>query len=506
MVKIRIGLFGTLIGVMLLTGGLAGAQTVKIALSGEATTLNPADTNGNLDYSIEQPIYQGLVGFNKDFKLAPELATSWTSNAQATQFTFQLRKGVTFQDGTPFNAEAVKTYFDWAKNPANQFKRSSLYSVIGKIEVLGPYEVRFVLSKPFGAMMYNFAHPAGRIVSPAAIKKYGKNVYKHPAGTGPYKFVSWTAQAITLKAWSGYWGPKPKVGELKFLFVPSAATRVAMLQSGDADFIEDVPPQLVKVLKANSGLEVAAKPSIYVQWMSMNTQRAPFDKLGVRQALNYAVNKAEVIKVAYDNYAVPPTAPIAEGVAGYAPQKPYAYDPAKAKELLKKAGYPNGFSFTAYTLSGSRYQVLGQALEQMFAKVGVQMKLEQLAGASFSNTVFKPLDKTTVQAVMVGWSPSTGDADWGLRPLFAKSSWPPALFNLAFFDNSKVDGYLQDALTTATQSLRDRFYAQAEKIIWNQAPWVFLGSPYNISGQTKKLSGVYYMPDGTVASRSAALR
>jgi len=485
----------------------AASGTVSIAMSGDAITLNPGDTNGNLDFSIQRPIYEGLVGFDKAGKLVPELATSWTASPDATVFTFDLRKGVTFQDGTPFNAQAVKTYFDWVIDPANHFVRQSLYNVIKSIDVVSEYQVKFTLSKPFGAMLYTFAHPAGRIVSPAAIKKYGKDVSKHPVGTGPFEFVSWTpGQKIVLKANPSYWGTAPKVSELDFLFVPNAATRVAMLQSGEAQFIEDLPPQLVDPIKSNSKLSVSANPSIYVRYMAMNTQIKPFNDQRVRQALNYAVDKSTFVNVIAKGYGTELTAPIAKQVTGYAPQTPYAYDVEKAKQLLAEAGYPNGFTFTIDSLNNTTYQQIDQVLQQMFSKIGVTAKINPMESGTFNNTVFAPFDKTTLQAVVIGWSPSTGDADWGLRPLFAKASWPPDLYNLAFYDNPNVNKLLNDGLSTANQSIRDQAYAAAEKTIWNDAPWVFLYSPYNISGQSASLTGVFYMPDGTVDARAAALQ
>jgi glutathione transport system substrate-binding protein len=486
---------------------LAAGGTVTIALSSDAVTLNPADTNDNLDFSIERPIYEGLVGFNHNGKLVPELATSWMASDDAKTFTFTLRQGVTFQDGTPFDADAVKTYFDWAKDPANHFVRESLYSVIDHIDVLSKYKVRFVLGEPFGAMLFNFAHPAGRIVSPAAIKKYGKDVAKHPVGTGPFEFVSWTpGQQVVLKANPNYWGDAPKVSKLVLKLVPNAATRMAMLQSGEAQFIEDLPPQLIATVKNDSNLKVVAQPSIYVRYMAMNTQIKPFNNPLVRQALNYAVNKKTIINVVDKGYSTELTAPIAKQIIGYSAQQPYPYDVEKAKQLLTKAGYPDGFTFTLDSLNSTVYHTLDQVIQQMLAKVNVTVKLNPMESGTFNTEVFKPLNETKLQAVLIGWSPSTGDADWGLRPLFAKSSWPPALFNLSFYDNDQVNKLLKEGLSTGNQDARDAAYAKAEKIIWDDAPWVFLGSPYNIAGESAKLSGVYYLPDGTVDARAASLQ
>jgi glutathione transport system substrate-binding protein len=279
-----------------------------------------------------------------------------------------------------------------------------------------------------------------------------------------------------------------------------------MLQSGDAQFIENLPPQLVDPIKSAGNLTVSATPSIYVRYMAMNTQAKPFKDQRVRQALNYAVDKKTIVDVITKGYGTEMTAPIAEQVTGYAKQTPYAYDPEKAKQLLAEAGYPNGFTFTIDSLNTTSYQQIDQVLQQMFAKVGVTAKINPMESGTFSSTVFAPLDKTTLQAVVIGWSPSTGDADWGLRPLFDKASWPPDLYNLAFYDNPSVNKLIADGLSTANQDIRNQAYAAAEKTIWNDAPWVFLYSPYNIAGVSKGLSGVFYMPDGTVDARAASLQ
>ena len=232
--------------VLVALGGTALAQsTLRIAQSLSHNTLSPAATTGLADASVERVIFEGLVGLGKDLSIQPELATSWTINADATEFTFELRQGVTFQDGTPFNADAVKAYFAWAtdKTNKNTARAQSLYANVKSLEVVGPYEIRFTLSAPDATFLSNIALYNGRIISPAAIQKYGSDVGRHPVGTGPFTFVSWQeGQKITVDANPSYWGPKPKVQRIEFLEVPNAATRVAMLQSGRRTSSRACPP------------------------------------------------------------------------------------------------------------------------------------------------------------------------------------------------------------------------------------------------------------------------
>ncbi|HKI59146.1 MAG TPA: glutathione ABC transporter substrate-binding protein [Trueperaceae bacterium] len=496
-----------LASLLLLAGTALGQQTVRIAQSLSHNTLNPAATTGLADASVERVIFEGLVGLDKDLKIVPELATSWTISPDATVFTFELRQGVTFQDGTAFNADAVKAYFDWAtdKNNKTSARAQSLYANVKSIDVLGPYEVRFTLTAPDATFLSNIALYNGRILSPASIQKYGADVGRHPVGTGPFKFVSWQeGQKITVEANDSYWGPKPKVQRIEFIEVPNAATRVAMLQSGEADFIESLPAQLVASVNQSPNLEAVISKSTYARIFPLNTHFKPFTDVRVRQALNYAVDKEQLVKVAVQGYGTVMDSPVPQTVRGYAAQTPYQYDPEKAKQLLAEAGYPNGFSFTVLTFNSTEFKTAGQVIQTMLAKVGVKVELNPTERGALVSQIFKPLSETQLEGSLVGASTPNGDADRTLTQSFATSSFPPAFNNWSFYSNPEVDKLIQEGRSTGDQAKRDQIYAQAQSIIWKDAPWIFLYSPDNIAGQSKKLTGVYYMPGQTIDARGAA--
>ena len=211
---------------------LAGEKVITIAQYADADRLDPQDTNDNASYSIEKPIIEGLLGFNEKMEQIPQLAEKWDASPDARVYTFYLRKGVKFHDGTPFNAAAVKANFDRVRNPANKLLRYTLYKVISQIDVLDESTVRFTLSEPFGAMLATFAHPAGGINGPAAVQKYGKDYGKNPVGTGPYKFAEWVPNDhITLVKNPDYWDKAnaAKVDKLIIKSVPEDGARLAML-------------------------------------------------------------------------------------------------------------------------------------------------------------------------------------------------------------------------------------------------------------------------------------
>jgi len=486
-------------------GGAGGEKVITIAQYADAISLDPQDTNDNASFSIEKPMLEGLVGFNEKMEIVPQLAEKWDASPDAKVFTFYLRKGVKFHDGTPFNAEAVKANFDRVRNPDNKLKRYTLFSVIDKIDVVDEYTVRFTLKEPFGAMVATFAHPAGGINSPAAVQKYGKDYGKNPVGTGPYKFVEWVPNDhVTMVKNPDYWDKEngAKVDKIIVKPVPEAGTRIAMLQKGDAQFINNLPPAQAQTVKDDKNLTLIQTDGIYCYWIAMNTQKKPFDNVKVRQALNYAIDKESIIKNVFKGYGRVMDSPLAPGVWGYTKVMTYPYDPAKAKQLLAEAGYPNGFKATMRATETTENKEAMVAFQAQLAQVGVQVEVQTLDSATMTAERFKPLDQNKNELEFAGWSSSTGDADWGLRPLLTKDNWPPTNFSIAFYTNPQVEADIKAALQTSDPEKRKAAYADAQKVIMEDAPWVFLWSEVRLSGARANVGGITIQPDNIGYYRS----
>ncbi len=484
-------------------------RTVTVALYADAISLDPENTNDNLTYSIEREVYDGLVGISPDLKFVPELATSWDVSPDARVYTFHLRRGVTFQDGTPFNAQAVKINFDRARGPANKLIRRNLYENIASIDAVDDWTVRFMLAKPFGAMMYNFSHAASRIISPAAIAKGEQYIARNPVGTGPFKFVRWNpGQDITLERSGGYWQRgQPEVDRIVFKPVTEDASRVAMLLSGDAQFAFAVPGVEADAVSRAPGVSLLKRWSDYAFYVALNNHRAPFDKPAVRQALNYAVDKTAIVQVVLRGYGRPLDAPAAPGIVGYAPVQAHGwpYDVAKAKALLAEAGYPNGFAATLAEGTDTETQRVGEAVQQMLARVGVSVRLQPMEAGILSALWAAPSDRSQTEMSLFGWAPATLDADWGLRPLFATESWPPALFNIGFYSDPQVDALLAAGLATANQAARNKDYGDVLHLIWRDAPSIFLYNSESLAGERTSITGAVLQPDGKIDVRRVRL-
>ena len=475
------------------------AKDVVVAVGSNFTTLDPYDANDTLSQAVAKSFYQGLFGLNKDMKLENVLAESYTVSNDGLVYTIKLRQGVKFQDGTDFNAAAVKANLDRASDPANSLKRYNLYKNIADTVAVDENTVKITLKQPFSAFINILAHPASAMISPAALQKYGKEIGFHPVGTGPYALESWNqTDYVKVKKFPGYWQHGlPKLDSITWRPVVDNNTRAAMLQTGEAQFAFPIPYEQAEVLKRNSKLELVASPSIMQRYISMNVTQKPFDNPKVREAINYAINRPALVKVAFAGYATPATGVVPPTIAWSQQYKPWPYDPAKARELLKEAGYPQGFSTTLWSSHNhSTAQKVLQFTQQQLAQVGIKVQVTAMdAGQRAAEVEAKGQAQSGVRMFYTGWTASTGEADWALSPLFASRSWPPMQFNTAFYSNPQVDKDFADALKTNNEDEKARLYKQAQDIIWQESPWVPLVVEKLVSAHNKKLSGFYIMPD-----------
>jgi len=459
----------------LATGPSFASKDVVFAVASTFTTTDPYDANDTLSQAMAKSFYEGLYGFDKDMKMIPVLAESYDVSKDGLVYTIKLKKGIKFHDGTDFKADAVKANFDRVTNPENKLKRYGLYSNIAKTEVVDDYTARITLKTAFSAFINNLAHPSGVMISPAAIAKYGKDIASNPVGTGPFKFVEWNrTDFLKVTKFDGYWHKGyPKVDTITWKPVIDSNSRAAVMQTGEAHFTYPVPYELAEVLKAKPGLELVAAPSIIVRYLSMNTQQKPFDNAKVRQAINYAINKDAVAKVAFGGYATPADAVVPAGVEFSIKTGLWPYDVAKAKQLMAEAGYPNGFEtelWSAYNHTIA--QKVTQVLQQQLAQIGVKVKITLLEAGQRVEKVESWPDPATapVRLYYVGWSASTGEADWALRPLLGSESFPPRLFNTAYYKSDKVDNDIKGALLTTDHAAKAKFYRDAQETIFQDAP------------------------------------
>ncbi|WP_053365812.1 glutathione ABC transporter substrate-binding protein [Bacillus sp. FJAT-27245] len=484
---------------------------ITIAVADNFISMDPHDTNDTLSYSAQKTMLEGLVGFDKDMKVIPVLAESYEANDAATEFTFKLKTGIQFHDGTPFNAEAVKVNIDRLANPDNNLKRHSLFAIVKETQAVDENTVKVILKEPFGAMINTFAHPAAMILSPKALETYGKDVSRNPVGTGPFKFGEWkqTDYLKVVKNENYREAGNPKVDSITFKPTPENGARVAMLQAGEADFIYPVPTEQAESINGKNGIVVENNQSIIVRYLSMNTTKKPFNDPKVRQAINHAINKDAFVKVVMNGFSSKLDSVIAPNTQFYSKQEEYEFNIEKAKQLLKEAGYENGFETKVWGSNNSTAQKGMEFIQQQLGQIGVKVEVVPMESGTMSEKIWSVQnpEEAELELYYGGWSPSTGDADWGIRPLVGGTdAFPPKSYNTAYYNSEAVNKAIKDALATADLEKRKAAYEKAQAEIWKDAPWAFLSVDDTIAGKKNYLEGIYLLPDGSLSVQNLEIK
>src|SRR5665648_245375 len=502
------------ISLVLMFGAISIASasgTFVFATSGDATSLDPGDVTDNESMERMDNIFECLVGFKPGTtEIQPWLATSWDISSDGKEIVFHLRKGVKFHDGTDFNADAV--VFSFARqydtnHPYYEYGEWALWkALLGAIEKavkIDDYTVKIVLRRKNAAtitsltMMYAVA-----IVSPANAEKYKEDAFKHPCGTGPFKFVEWAKDDhITLEANENYWGGKPKLDKLIFKVIPDPSARLMALEVGEAQGIEYPNPADFDRIKANKDLVLMSAAGMNIGFMAMNTGYGyidanengvrdpdepwvktpgyfePLTKKKVRQAINMAIDKQSIVDNLYMGTAIVAKNGIPPSMLGYNDEiKDYPYDPARAKLLLAKAGYPDGFEVTLYVMPVSRPYMfdppkIGEAIQSYLAAVGITVKFYQVDWATY----LQETEQGNHQMCLLGWTGDNGDPDNFMNVLYGANACSiGAAGNYAFYTNNTNQELLSAALATYDKEKRAAYYKKAQEMIHEDAGWVYL--------------------------------
>ena len=418
-----------------------------------------------------------LVGINHEGKIVPELAEDWEVAPDGLSVTFRLRQGVTFHDGTPFNAEAVKFNFERLLNPEVTVPQRSTYSVIDRVEVVDEYTVRLVLKRPAPALVSALSATTVGMISPASVEAHGNSYtkYQHPVGTGPYVFVERVeGERVVLRKYEGYWGEKPYYDTVQFRIVPEAATRESLLLAGQVDMIILPPISDIPALQSNPDVKVLLAPSNRTIFIAINNNDPVLSDKRVRQALNYAVDKDAIIESVLFGAATKLDAPMAPSLFGYCSIGAYPYDPDKARQLLQEAGATNlELDFIAPT---GRYVQDFQAAEAIagyLEEVGIKTNLRTMDWPSYVQSIQKPPEEHTLQLHLLGWAPSYLDAEQQMVQ-FQSAAHPPNGLATSFYNSPQVDQLLAQASQEVDEAKRADLYCQASRIVWDEAPWIFL--------------------------------
>ncbi|CAB5564518.1 ABC transporter substrate-binding protein [Providencia hangzhouensis] len=452
----------------------------------EPQSLDPQVATAANDSRILVNLYEGLVR-NADgtLTLEPALAQSWSVSDDGLTYTFHLRENIKFHDGSPFNADAVKFTFERMldnQHPyyhTGPFPLSFFFSAIDKIETPDDKTVVFALKEPFAPFLSNLATPAGLIVSPTAVKKYDKDFSRHPSGTGPFKFDEWTAnQRVVVSANEDYWDGKPSLKHVVFRPITDANTRVAEMLSGGIDAMVEVPADNVPLFVNDNRFHVYEAVGPHVWYAMLNASQPPFDDVRVRQAVNYAVNKDNIVKYILQDSAGVAQGPIPSAFdwAFDAETKAYPYDPEKARQLIAEAG-AQGQKVIFYVTEGGSGMLdpipMATAIQADLKAVGLSVEIQTFEW----NTYLSKVNAGLKQAHMAEMAWMTNDPDTLPFLTLHSASWPDkGGFNSGYYSNKQLDRLLDKARVTNNLEERAQLYRQVQKIVHQDAPWLFVAN------------------------------
>lgn len=493
----------------------APGRTITFGQSGGVTALDPAQgsfATYPAGYEVAYCVYDRLVDFDENLKFVPQLAERWEIAPDLKSVRFQLRRGVKFHDGTPFNAQAVKfnleRQMDRTRTPTNR----PIWDPFAGIDVIDDYTVVVHTKAPYAQMLNSFAHGTGSQVSPAAIAKQGeKRIAQAPVGAGPYRLESFTAgQEVVLRAFDDYWGGKPATDRIVFKYIQEAATRVAALRTGSVDVIDSVPVQLVAGLRREPNIEVLAHPGLRPMGLVISTFRPPYDDVRVRQALNHAVPVKTIADRVFFGFAKQSDSPLAFDTQGHVAVGSYDYSVDKAKGLLREAGFTPGADGKLarggqplkMTLLASEGLFPGdvsiaEICARSFQQIGIDVTISKVERGSYWDALRAERAAINFDLAVFGFNPSNGSGLYHLEALF-KSNDDDAgritVWNIGRYRNPKVDELLAKANAEADPEKQHAVMAEVQKIVWDEAPYVWLHVNENVTAYRKGLKGIELWP------------
>jgi len=478
-------------------------------------------TTGTTFDAVSVPMFNRLVEFQiGTTNIVPALAESWTVSPDGKTYTFKLRKGVKFHSNAnfkptrDFNADDV--VFSWNRmaddnHPFHKMTAGQTFSyyedmgmknIVASVEKVDDYTVRFNLKRPEAPFLADMAMDFASILSKEyfeAMQKKGTpnaaDVY--PIGTGAFEFVSYQKDAIIrYKAFDQYWKGRPKVDNLVYSITRDATARYAKLKTGECQVMAFPKPADLDEMKKDKNLVVQQKEGLNIGYIAFNVEKKPFDNKLVRQALNLATNKDAILKAVYQGNGQTAKNPIPPILWSYNNAvQDYPYDPAKAKQLLTQAGFPNGFELDLWYLPVTRpYNPDGKRMAEMiqadWEKVGVKAKLVTFEWAEYR----KRAKEGQHQVVMFGWSGDNGDPDNFFVPLLGCEAVKGG-GNNARWCNQAFEDLVVKAAQTPKQADRAKLYEQAQVVFKEEAPWITLAHSIRFDPVRTEVKG--YKMDAT---------
>lgn len=498
-------------------------DTLVHCLEASPSFFNPQlATDGPTFTAASRTIYNRLLDFEPgSTKLVSSLATSWNISKDGKEVTFKLRKGVKFHSRDEFrptrdfSADDVVWTFNRMRDEKHPyhlvnggtyeyFKSMSLHTLIADIVKIDEHTVKFRLIQPESTFLSNMAMDFAAILSAEyaghlSTKNTPEKIDFEPVGTGPFTLTRYTKDTdVRFNAFPEYFAGKNPMNKLVMAIVKDPSVRLQKLKKGECHVMADPSPADLATIRADKKLKLVEADGLNVGYLSMNITKKPFDQLEVRQAINHALNKSEYIKAIYLGTATPAKNPIPPSLWSYNTTiKDYAHDPAKAKDLLTKAGLPNGFETTLWYMPVSRPYMpnakkIAEMMQADLAKIGVKAKL-----ISYDwSTYLEKARKGEHDLLILGWIADNGDPDNFMGNLLSCAGVEGGS-NYSRWCDKKFDDLIKAAKVAPTVKARTKIYMDAQKVFKEQAPWVTLAHAKMFRGVSSNVVNYHLNPLGT---------
>ncbi len=473
--------------------------------SGDAVKLDPALVTDGESVQVITNLFDTLVTFKPgSTELMPWLATSWTTSDDGLVWTFALREGVQFHDGTAVNAKAVVFTFERQKDKDHPARKkddvfayyTTNFRALKSIEAVDEHTVRFTLSQPYAPFLSALALFSCSIVSPAAFDRE-VDFSMHPVGSGAFVFESWQRDSqIVLTANTKHWDA-PKIGRLIFKPIENPQARLKELESGGIHGMDN--PDLLDIASAekDSALSVVRKPGINVCYLALNNQKKPFDDKRVRQAIAFAIDKKRLIRAAYDGKADPAVTMCPRSMAGYHDITDRKPSIDRAKQLLADAGFPDGFSTVLWYPAIQRTYLPDSGgtaiqIQQDLKAIGIDAKLKKVEWAAYLSAT----SNGDHPMCILGWMADIFDPDNFLYVLLDKDNAVAPAENRSFYRGERVHQLLLQAQRSAEWSKRQALYAEIQTALHEDVPCVPLATAPDFRILSSRVAGYELYPAG----------
>ena len=500
-----------------LAGGLllAGCQrpsqsardTLVFARGADSQKLDPADVDDGESIKVLVNICQGLVRFKHGTtEVEPCLATSWTVSPDGLTYTFQIRPGVRFHDGTPLDAEAAAFSFRRqmdkshpAHPPDATFAYwSAMFNMITAVEVVNPMTLRLHLREPHAPLLASLCIPAAHLISPQFIDQ------RHPVGTGPFRFVEWIPnERIVLEANPDYWEGPPKIQRLIFKVVPDSATRLIQLQTDQIQAMDGIDPNDLPIIRRDTSVKLITAPGLNVCYLAFNCQKPPLDDPNLRRAIAAAIHKKDIIDDVYRGAAIVARNPLPPLIAGYNDTIPET----RTRET-DRAFMPPSRPLRLEVMTNPRPYLpnplrAAEMIKADLAKAGIPVEIVPNEwGAHLSRT-----SHGEHELALMGWVGDTGDADNFLYVLLDKDTATlGSALNICFWTNDAYHDLMIAARRELDPEKRAALYRKAQEIVFEETPMVPLAHAEALMACRANVNGIHFEPNGDILFQDATVK